>query len=123
MTEQRPRRRMDRRELNAATRIIERLVRSKAVIRKPTKEDRKRRHAEGVSPSLATPPERPAGYRQSMHIGLDATDLANLDKILGRMKSDPLLGRLKAELGREKATRYAIAYCAEHMPARITATS
>ena len=67
------------------------------------------------------PPERPEGYRQSMHIGLDATDLANLDKIIDRMKNDPLLGRLKADLGREKATRYAIAYCAQHIPSRITA--
>jgi len=65
------------------------------------------------------PPERP---RQSMQVQLDSIDLANLGKIIDRMKRDPLLGPMKAELGREKATRYAIAFCAEHLPERITAT-
>lgn len=82
----------------------------------------RRSKAKPPEPSEPTPPERPDGYRQSMHIGLDATDLANLEKIIDRIKHDPLAGRLKADIGREKATRYAIAYCAEHMPARITAT-
>lgn len=79
-----------------------------------------RRKATPREPAELAPPARPEGYRQSMHIGLDATDLANLEKIIDRIKRDPLIGRLKEDLGREKATRYAIAYCAEHMPARIS---
>lgn len=111
--------RMDRRQLREARRVIERLVRNKPVT-KPTKEERKRRHAEGVAPSLAKQPGRPEGYRQTMHLGLDETDLANLDKIVAMMKRDPIIGRLKAELGREKAARVAIAHFVQHPPARIT---
>lgn len=64
--------------------------------------------------------ERPDDYRQIMHLGLGKTDLVSLDKIVERMTSDPLLGPMKIEGGREKAARYAIAYCAKHGPARIT---
>lgn len=56
-----------------------------------------------------------------MQVALGATDLENLDIILGRMKRDPLLGPMEVELGRAKATRYAIAWCAKHGPERITA--
>lgn len=74
------------------------------------------KRSKGTEPSEP----RPEGYRQSMHLALDSADLDNLDKIIAMMKRDPILGRLKAGLGREKATRFAIAYCVEHLPARIT---
>lgn len=64
--------------------------------------------------------ERPDDYRQIMHLSLGKPDLVSLDKIVERMSSDPLLGPMKIEGGREKAARYAIAYCAKHGPARIT---
>jgi hypothetical protein len=115
VSEQRPHRRMDRRELKAAARIIARLVRSKTTVSRRTKD----KPSEPIC-SEPTPPER---ARQSMQVQLDSIDLANLEKIINRMKRDPLLGPMKAELGREKATRYAIAFCAEHLPARITATA
>lgn len=60
-------------------------------------------------------PERPEGYRQSVNIGFDATDLANLEKILAHMRRDPGLRALKAGLGLAKATRYAIAKYAEQL--------
>lgn len=62
----------------------------------------------------ATPAQRPEGYRQSMHIGLDAIDLANLDKIAEHMRADPVIGRLHHNIGREKAARYAIAQYAKN---------
>lgn len=93
--------------------MIARLVRNKAVSRRT-----KQKPAEPV----AAEPVRPEGYRQTMHLGLDATDLANLDKIVASMKRDPIIGPLKVNLGREKAARYAIAHFVEHLPARITQT-
>lgn len=60
------------------------------------------------------------GYRTTMHLGLDAIDIANLEKIIAMMRRDPKIGRLHAKLGREKAARYAIAHCVEHPPAHVT---
>jgi hypothetical protein len=101
---ERPRRRMDRRDLKRAARTIERLARS------------------GIELARKAKPvdELPAGHRQTMHLGLDVPDLRNLDKIVTLMRNDPILGRLK-DMGREKAARFAIAYFAEHAPARLTA--
>lgn len=62
-----------------------------------------------------TPPVRPKGYRQTMHLGLAARDLENLDRIAAAMRRDPILGGLQANIGREKAARYAIAYCVAHL--------
>jgi hypothetical protein len=103
---ERPRRRMDRSELNAAARIIARRLRSRAVASKRQKQS---------EAAEAAPPERPEGYRQSVNIGFDASDLANLEKILTHMRRDPGLRALKADLGLAKATRYAIAKYAEQL--------
>lgn len=101
--------RMDRKQLNAARRTIERLVRSKAAVTRSKAKTT-------PTPEPATPPERPAGYRQSINIGFDASDLAHLDKILAHMRRDPGLRAIKADLGLAKATRYAIAKYAEQLP-------
>jgi len=103
----RERRRMDRKQLKEARNIIERLVRSNAVTRQRKKDK---------------PPEptEPEGYRQTMHLGLDATDLANLDKIAEHLKGHPTIGRLHSNIGREKAARFAIAHYAKHPPAYDT---
>lgn len=66
-------------------------------------------------PAEPAAPDRPDGYRQSVSIGFDATDLANIDKILAHMRRDPGLRALKADLGLAKATRYAIAKYAEQL--------
>lgn len=66
--------------------------------------------------------ELPEDHQQTMHLKLDKTDLASLDAIVARMKRDPILGRMKVDLGRQNAARWAIAYCIEHMPARFTTT-
>ena len=100
------RRRMDREQLNEARRIIGGLVRNGRQMG--------RRANKAAS-------ELPEDYRQCMQLALDKTALVRLEKILERMKGDPLLGSMKLELGREKAIHYAIAFCAEHMPERITA--
>lgn len=100
------RRHMDRTQLAEAARIVERLAGSNLVNSKRTK------------PEPAEP--RTEGYRQTMHLGLDATDLENLDKIAERMRRDPIIGRLHTNIGREKAARYAIAFCVEHAPADAT---
>lgn len=114
MSEQRPRRRMDRNQLNEARRTIARLVRSKTV------SSRKRKPAEPIKP---TEPERPEGYRQTLHVGCYARDLANLDKIVENLKLDPVIGGLHANIGREKAARFAFAKCAENLPAAGTTGS
>lgn len=76
-------------------------------------------------PSTPTPPDapaetRPAPFRQTLHLGLDAVDLDNLDKLAARLRRDPIIGRMHSNIGREKAARYAIAYCVEHPPAPAT---
>jgi|SRR4051812_29677550 hypothetical protein len=96
---------MDRRELNAARRIIAGLVRSKTV-RKRTKD----KPPESTEPA---PRDRPAGYRQTVHIGLDAADLADIEKIIARMKRHPTIGRLHNNIGRVKAILFAITECAK----------
>lgn len=74
------------------------------------------------SPAEASAPEEPAKGRRTIHLGLAPKQLAQLDKILGRMRDDDYLDAMQLDLGREKAARYAIAFCAKHMPERITAT-
>lgn len=105
--------RMDRRQLREARRVIARLVRKKAVTRR-TKE----KPAEPV----AAQPVRPGGYRQTIHLGVDATVLANLDAIVEYMKTRPDIACLQADLGREKAARFAITQLAKRLSARITQT-
>jgi hypothetical protein len=102
-----PRRRtMDRRQLIEATRTIKRLVRSKTTVSRTPKPSK----------------DLPEDHRQIIHLAVDKTDLANLEKIVERFKRDPLVGPMKVDAGREKAARYAIAWCAENGPARISAT-
>jgi len=55
-----------------------------------------------------------------MHLGLNARDIENLEKIAAMMRRDPMLASLQAKIGREKAARYAIAYIVAHPPAHIT---
>lgn len=57
------------------------------------------------------PPER--GYRKSVNIGFDASDLENLETVLADMRRDPGVRALKAGLGIAKQARYAIAKYAE----------
>jgi hypothetical protein len=67
--------------------------------------------------------ELPDDYRQIIHLACSKRTLMNLDTIVKRHARDPLLGPMKGvEVGREQAARYAIAYCAEHGPARISTT-
>ena len=51
-----------------------------------------------------------------LHLRLSPAEVAELDTIVGWMKSDPQLGRLKLRIGREKAVRYAIGRCLAHPP-------
>jgi hypothetical protein len=46
--------------------------------------------------------------RSTLHLGVDADLEGKLDAIVAHMKADPMLGSLQAQLGREKAARYAI---------------
>jgi hypothetical protein len=96
---------MDRKQLKEARLTIARLVRSNAAVTTKRKKDK--------------PPE-PDGYRQTMHLGLDATDIANLDKIAEHLKGHPTIGRMHSNIGREKAARFAIAHYAKHPPAYDT---
>lgn len=73
-----------------------------------------------MSKRTKTPRDKPSSYRQTMHLGLGARDIENLEKIAAMMRSDPMLGSLHAKIGREKAARYAIAYCVANPPAHIT---
>src|SRR5262245_15739054 len=91
--------RMDRKQLKEARRTIERLVRSKAAVT--------RRKAKTTEP--APPPERPEGYRQTVHLGCKAADLQDLDKIAGDMRKHPIHGRGRPDPSREKAALFAIA--------------
>ena len=70
-----------------------------------------RRKDKPTAAAEPTPPAAPEGYRQTLHLGLDATDLANLDAIAKRMREHPIYGRLHPNIGREKAARFAIAQC------------
>lgn len=107
--------RMDRKQLREASRVIARLVRSKAVAKRTKQQKPEPDEAEPVL-------VRTEGYQQTMHLKLDATDIANLDKIVAVMKRHPIVGRLQAGLGREKAARYAIAHFVEQLPASTTQT-
>jgi hypothetical protein len=51
----------------------------------------------------------------TVHLSFDATDLDNLDKIAERLRKHPIHGRMHANIGREKAARWAIAHCAENV--------
>lgn len=109
--------RMSRQQLNEARRTIARLVRRKAAVTRRTKaKPTESAEAEGAAT------ERPKGYRQVVHLGLGSKDLDRLDQIVERMRGDEYLDAMQLDLGREKAARYAIAFCAKHMPERITAT-
>lgn len=55
----------------------------------------------------------------TLHLKLDAADQARVDIVIGWMRSDPIVGRLRANLGREKAFRYALAHCIAHPPAHV----
>lgn len=66
------------------------------------------------------PAERPAGYRQTVHLELKARDLANLDLVVAKMRRDPIVGLMDEDVTRARAARYAIAYCAKHSPAPNT---
>jgi len=54
-----------------------------------------------------------------MHIRLNPEELAELDTIVGWMKRDPKLRRLKSNLGRAKAIRYAIGHIIDNPPAHV----
>lgn len=86
----------------------------------PTVKKRTRHKAPPVPPVPPTDPPRAEGYRQTLHLGLDARDLDNLDAIAARMRSHPIIGPLHSKIGREKAARYAIAHVAQHPPAETT---
>ena len=47
---------------------------------------------------------------------------AEIEKIIGWMKLDPKIRRLKANLGREKAIRYAIGHIIDNPPAHVEAS-
>lgn len=66
----------------------------------------------------AATPERPEGYRQSVNIGFESSDLADLDVVLAEMRRDPGIRALKADLGIAKAARYAIAKYAQILRAQ-----
>ena len=96
---------MDPQQLIEATRTISRLVREKKpVSRKP-------------KPTEALPDD----HRQTIHVAAGKTTLVALDKIVERFIRDPLVGPMNIEPGRGKAARYAIAWCAENGPERISA--
>jgi hypothetical protein len=44
----------------------------------------------------------------TIHLRLTEEEVADLDKIVGWMREDPALRRLRMKLGREKALRYAV---------------
>lgn len=81
-----------------------------------------KRSSKNTAPAERAPqpePERPPGYRQTIHLGCDATDLKNLDKCVAKLERDPIFGRIKG-LGRERAALVAIAHFAEKGPERIS---
>jgi hypothetical protein len=49
---------------------------------------------------------RPDFY--TIHLRVDGKELAELDTIVGWMRTDPELQRLRLKIGREKALRYAV---------------
>jgi hypothetical protein len=51
-----------------------------------------------------------------VNLGLAPELETKLDDIVEHMKADPILGSLQADLGREKAIRYAIVRCWEALP-------
>lgn len=112
MSEQHQRRRMTRRQLNAAARTIERLARSGTAVG-----NKRQKQA-----TTEAAPERPEGYRQSVNIGFKARDLANADTVLDEMRRDPGVDSLHSDLGLAKAARYALAKYAEILRARAQAT-
>jgi hypothetical protein len=66
--------------------------------------------------------QKPEGYRKSVYLGLKARDLENVEKVVAIMRSDPVAGLMDDKIGRAKAARYALAYCAKHHPAAHATT-
>jgi hypothetical protein len=54
--------------------------------------------------------------RSTLHLGVDADITAKLDAIVEHMKGRPDIACLQADLGREKAARYAIVKFHESLP-------
>jgi hypothetical protein len=67
------------------------------------------------------PEDIPPGKGAGVHLRLSQEEAAELDKIAGWMKLDPKIRRLKANIGREKAIRYAIGHIIDHPPEHVGA--
>jgi hypothetical protein len=61
------------------------------------------------------------GKDAGVHLRLSREEVAELDKIVGWMKLDPKIRRLKANIGREKAIRYAIGHIIDNPPSHVEA--
>lgn len=66
-------------------------------------------------PELPTP-EPEDDKNQTVHLRLDADLRADLETIAGWMRQDPELRRLRVNIGRQKALRYAVGICLAHPP-------
>jgi hypothetical protein len=59
--------------------------------------------------------------RKSVHVGLKARDVRNLETVRAVMRRDPVQGlMLDDKIPHAKAALYAIAFCAAHGPAHVT---
>lgn len=102
--------RMSREQLNEARRTVAELVRRKPNVSSKRPKD----------PAPSEPGESRSPSNQTLHLSLEEPDLRNLDAIVELLKRHPIHGRLHANIGRQKAARFAIAYCVEHAAGRVT---
>lgn len=61
------------------------------------------------TPPEPKPPERPEGYRQTLHLSCKTIDLQDLDTLADLIRKHPIHGRLHSNVGREKAALFAVA--------------